>query len=80
MATEVGIGNLSDVRILGDQVRGLLVNLVRSHEFRVATPLPFAETRAVMLLQANSLAKSYSGARAVMIDTLSEMLNRGVTP
>ena len=33
-----------------------------------------------MLLRANSLAKGYSGVRAVVIDTLCEMLNRGVTP
>src|SRR5579863_6145517 len=34
----------------------------------------------MMLLRANSLAKGYSGMRAVVIDTLCEMLNRGVTP
>ena len=38
------------------------------------------ETRAMMLLRANSLAKGHSGVRAVVIDTLCEMLNRGVTP
>jgi histidine ammonia-lyase len=34
----------------------------------------------MMLLRANSLAKGYSGVRATVIDTLCEMLNRGVTP
>jgi histidine ammonia-lyase len=34
----------------------------------------------MMLLRANSLAKGYSGVRAAVIDTLCEMLNRGVTP
>jgi histidine ammonia-lyase len=34
----------------------------------------------MMLLRANSLAKGHSGVRAVVIDTLCEMLNRGVTP
>ena len=33
-----------------------------------------------MLLRANSLAKGHSGVRAVVIDKLCEMLNRGVTP
>jgi histidine ammonia-lyase len=33
-----------------------------------------------MLLRANSLAKGHSGVRALIIDTLCEMLNRGVTP
>ena len=34
----------------------------------------------MMLLRANSLAKGHSGVRGVIIDTLCEMLNRGVTP
>jgi len=34
----------------------------------------------MMLLRANSLSKGYSGVRAATIDTLCEMLNRGVTP
>ena len=33
-----------------------------------------------MLLRANSLSKGNSGVRAIVIDTLCEMLNRGVTP
>ena len=37
-------------------------------------------TRAMMLLRANSLAKGFSGVRPVVIDTLCEMLNRGVHP
>ena len=79
-AITTGVGKLSDVRILGEQIRELQVNLVRSHAFGVGTPLPFAETRAMMLLRANSLAKGHSGVRAAVIDTLCEMLNRGVTP
>jgi histidine ammonia-lyase len=68
------------VRIAGDQIRELQVNLVRSHAAGVGEPLSVAETRAMMLLRANSLAKGYSGVRAIVIDTLCEMLNRGVTP
>ena len=79
-AITTGVGKLSDVRIAGDQIRELQVNLVRSHAVGVGEPLAVAETRAMMLLRANSLAKGYSGVRAVVIDTLCEMLNRGVTP
>ena len=79
-AITTGVGKLSDVRIAGDQIRELQVNLVRSHAVGVGEPLSVAETRAMMLLRANSLAKGYSGVRAVVIDTLCEMLNRGVTP
>ncbi len=79
-AITTGVGKLSDVRIAGDQIRELQINLVRSHAVGVGEPLPVAETRAMMLLRANSLAKGYSGVRAVVIDTICEMLNRGVTP
>jgi histidine ammonia-lyase len=79
-AITTGVGKLSDVRITGDQIRELQVNLVRSHSVGVGEPLTIAETRAMMLLRANSLAKGFSGVRAIVLDTLCEMLNRGVTP
>jgi len=79
-AITTGVGQLSEVRIAGDQIRELQVNLVRSHAAGVGEPLSVAEARAMMLLRANSLAKGYSGVRAVVIDTLCEMLNRGVNP
>ena len=79
-AITTGVGQLSEVRIAGDQIRELQVNLVRSHAAGVGEPLSVAETRAMMLLRANSLAKGYSGVRALVIDTLCEMLNRGVNP
>src|SRR5499427_3386575 len=79
-AITTGVGKLSDVRIAGDQIRELQLNLVRSHAVGVGEPLSIPETRAMMLLRANSLAKGNSGIRAVTIDTICELLNRGVTP
>src|SRR5579863_4694803 len=79
-AITTGVGRLSDVRIAGDQIRELQVNLVRSHAVGVGDPLSAVETRAMILLRANSLAKGHSGIRPVVIDTLCEMLNRKVTP
>jgi histidine ammonia-lyase len=79
-AITTGVGKLSDVRIAGDQIRELQVNLVRSHAVGVGDPLPVTDTRAMMLLRANSLSKGFSGIRAAVIDTICEMLNRNVTP
>ncbi|OLB23625.1 MAG: histidine ammonia-lyase [Acidobacteriales bacterium 13_2_20CM_55_8] len=79
-AITTGVGKLSDARIAGDQIRELQTNLVRSHSVGVGEPLSISETRAMMLLRANSLSKGYSGVRYVVIDALCEMLNRGVTP
>src|SRR5204862_6898978 len=79
-AITTGVGKLSDVRIAPEEIRELQVNLIRSHCVGVGDPLSEAETRALMLLRANSLAKGYSGVRPVVIDTLCELLNRGLHP
>jgi len=79
-AITTGVGKLSDVRIAGDQIRELQQNIIRSHAVGIGEPLAIPETRAMMLLRANSLAKGFSGVRASVIDTLCEMLNRNVTP
>src|SRR5919109_1408090 len=79
-AITTGVGKLSDVRIDAHQNRELQLNLIRSHCVGVGDPLSEQEARAMMLLRANSLAKGYSGVRPLVIDTLCEMLNRGVHP
>ena len=79
-AITTGVGKLSDARIAGDQIRELQTNLVRSHSVGVGEPLSIAETRAMMLLRANSLSKGYSGVRGAVVDALCDMLNRGATP
>jgi len=75
-----GFGKLASVRISGEQVRQLQVNLVRSHSCGVGAPLSEAETRAMMLLRANALAKGLSGVRPKVVDTLCQMLNSKVHP
>jgi histidine ammonia-lyase len=75
-----GFGKLASVRISTEQVRQLQVNLVRSHASGVGPPLTEAETRAMMLLRANALAKGLSGIRPVVVETLCAMLNAGVHP
>jgi histidine ammonia-lyase len=75
-----GFGKLASVRISPEQVRQLQVNLVRSHSCGVGAPLSEAETRAMMLLRANALAKGLSGVRPVVVETLCAMLNAGVHP
>ena len=75
-----GFGKLASVRISAEQVRDLQVNLVRSHACGVGPPLSEAETREMMLLRANALAKGLSGVRPLVVETLCAMLNAGVHP
>jgi len=75
-----GFGKLASVRISTEQVRQLQVNLVRSHACGVGLPLSEAETRSMIVLRANALAKGLSGTRPIVVETLVAMLNAGVHP
>jgi histidine ammonia-lyase len=75
-----GFGKLASVRISSAQVRQLQINLVRSHACGVGPALGEQETRAMMLLRANALAKGLSGVRPSVVETLIAMLNAGVHP
>jgi histidine ammonia-lyase len=75
-----GFGKLASVRISTEQVRQLQVNLVRSHACGLGVSLSEAETRAMMLLRANALAKGFSGVRPRLVETLCQMLNAKVHP
>ena len=75
-----GFGKLSDVGIPHESLAQLQTNLVRSHSAGVGNPLSEAESRAMLLLRANVLAKGFSGNRPELVDLLVAMLNAGVHP
>ncbi len=75
-----GFGKLADVRIPGDKLAELQINLVRSHAGGVGDPLAEAEARAMLLLRANVLAKGFSGVRPELLELLVGLLNAGVHP
>jgi histidine ammonia-lyase len=75
-----GFGALSNVKIRPQEIRQLQFNLIRSHSAGVGKPLSTDIVRALMLLRANTLAKGYSGIRLETLETLVEMLNKGVHP
>ena len=58
-----GFGKLASVRISREQIGELQVNLVRSHACGMGAPLSEAETRAMLALRANAIAKGFSGVR-----------------
>jgi len=75
-----GFGKLSDVHIHGDKLAELQINLVRSHAGGVGEPLSQPESRAMLLLRANVLAKGFSGVRPELLEILIGLLNAGVHP
>jgi histidine ammonia-lyase len=75
-----GFGALSNVIISPQEIKQLQSNLIRSHSTGVGKPLNTETVRALMLLRANTLAKGYSGIRLETLETLVDMLNKGVHP
>jgi len=75
-----GFGKLCRVKISASEIERLQKNLVLSHAVGVGPVFSEEEVRAAMLLQANVLAKGHSGVRPVVIQSLINLLNSGVTP
>jgi histidine ammonia-lyase len=75
-----GFGKFSNVTISKADIDELQENLIMSHSVSVGEPFNKVQTRAIMLLRANVLAKGYSGIRLQTLQTLIDMLNSGVHP
>ena len=75
-----GVGKLKDVRIPPAERRALQLNLLRSHAAGLGPLMTAADTRAMWLCLAASLARGFSGVRPALIMQLVDCLNRGLTP
>jgi histidine ammonia-lyase len=75
-----GFGSFAEVKIPGDSLEQLQLNLLRSHAAGVGDPLTVPVVRATMALRANVLAKGFSGIRVETLRLLIDLLNRRVHP
>ncbi|HEX4489967.1 MAG TPA: histidine ammonia-lyase [Acidimicrobiia bacterium] len=75
-----GFGSLANTVIPPERREELQRALIRSHAAGMGPPVEREVVRAMMLLRARTLAMAYSGARPLLVDTLLELLNRGLTP
>jgi len=75
-----GFGRFSDVVLPAGEAQTLQRNLILSHAAGVGPPFASDEVRGMLLLRANALAQGHSGVRPLIVETLIEMLNRGVVP
>ncbi len=75
-----GFGKFSDVVISKDETQDLQTNLIISHSCGVGTPFDEEVSRAIMLLRVNNLIKGHSGVRLETVETLVNMINKGVHP
>ena len=75
-----GFGKFSDTFISADETADLQRNLIISHTCALGNPLPEQVVRAAMLLRCNALSRGNSGIRPGTLNTLLEMLNKGIHP
>jgi histidine ammonia-lyase len=75
-----GIGEFARIRISPEQSAELQRRIIYSHSAGTGDPQPPDVVRAAMLLRANVLAKGYSGVRLRLLDTVLDMINKGVVP
>lgn len=75
-----GFGKFSDVVISREECKLLQKNLIITHAVGAGNPFSTDVARGIMLLRINNLSKGYSGIRLETIETMIEMLNKGVTP
>ncbi|MGX4600970.1 histidine ammonia-lyase [Faecalimicrobium sp. JNUCC 81] len=75
-----GFGKFSDVAISKEDSKQLQKNLIISHSCGVGNPLSEDIVRSIMLLRVNALSKGNSGIRIETLQTLVNMINKGVHP
>jgi histidine ammonia-lyase len=75
-----GFGAFSSVSISPEQIVQLQKNLIRSHCVGVGQPFTKNESRAIMFLRANALARGHSGIRVEVVEKILEFLNNDVIP
>ncbi|MGC9361904.1 MAG: histidine ammonia-lyase [Candidatus Syntrophosphaera sp.] len=75
-----GFGKFSTVTIPPEHIAELQNNLIHSHATSIGPAYTTRETGAIMLLRINVLAKGHSGIRLRTLQTLVDMLNKGVHP
>ena len=75
-----GFGKFSDTFVPEQETAALQRNLIVSHACGMGAPLPREVVRGAMLLRCNALARGNSGIRLSTMETLLQMLNRGVHP
>lgn len=75
-----GFGKFSDIVISNNDCKLLQKNVIMSHAVGAGEPFSTEVVRGIILLRLNNFAKGFSGIRPETVDTLVNMLNKGVHP
>ncbi|MCC6962806.1 MAG: histidine ammonia-lyase [candidate division Zixibacteria bacterium] len=75
-----GIGDLAKVALSAEQLEVFQKFLVYSHAAGYGEPLAIEYARAAWTSRVNVLSQGHSGCNLRIVETMVEMLNKGVTP
>ncbi|OFZ31344.1 MAG: histidine ammonia-lyase [Bdellovibrionales bacterium RIFCSPHIGHO2_01_FULL_40_29] len=75
-----GFGAFSSVRISDSQIEQLQKNLIRSHCVGIGKPFTKEQSKGMMILRANTLARGHSGVRVAVVEKIIEFLNADLIP
>jgi len=75
-----GIGEFARIKVSPEMGEQLQKNIVYSHAAGVGKVLPINAVRSAMTLRINTLSRGNSGVRLSTVQTIADMLNKGVTP
>jgi histidine ammonia-lyase len=75
-----GFGRFSDVVITKEESKLLQKNLIITHAVGAGKPLSNDIVRGILLLRIKNISLGFSGVRLETVQTMIEMLNKGVLP
>ena len=75
-----GVGDLVTQRLSPEQISDVQLNMLKSHACGTGPVLAQHEVRAMMAVMMKSLLQGYSGVSPALVQTMADMLNKGVTP
>jgi len=75
-----GFGKLAKTHIPDEQLELLQRNLILSHSVGTGAAIDDNIVRLIMAMKISSLARGYSGIRALVIDTMLALYNAGIMP
>ncbi|MCC6323219.1 histidine ammonia-lyase [Candidatus Nomurabacteria bacterium] len=78
--TNTGVGAFGNSVLPKEKTIELSYRMVRAHASGVGDPVNEEIARSCILLRMNVFAKGYSGIRPIIMETMCEMLNKGIVP
>lgn len=75
-----GFGPMAQYKIKDSETIQLQYNLIRSHASGTGNPIPPKYVKAAMLARLNTLSLGNSGVHTSVIETMSSLINRDITP